>query len=350
MKKTKKNISQIPIRLAITMGDPAGIGPEIILKVFKEKAFPKNCIPVVVGLEKSLIYFRDSLNIDVEIKKVEQENINECYELAAKNIIPVIEPQKKNLSSLEIEIGKPTKESGIASFESILYAIRLIQKDFFDAVCTAPISKTALHEAGILFPGHTEILAYYSRTKNYAMLLEGGGLRVVLATIHIALKDVFKNLTSEKIISHLKLIKKFFKYYGIDEPRIGVAGLNPHAGEGGLFGSEESKIIEPAIELVQNSRIDARGPFPSDTIFFRMLEGDFDVILAMYHDQALIPIKTLDFYGGVNLTLGLPFIRTSPDHGTAFDKAGKNISYPNSLRAAINTACFLASNKKLLEK
>ncbi len=334
------------IRLAITMGDPSGIGPEIILKTYKNNAFPPNCIPLIIGSEKIFKLYNDIMKYKIEIRKVdydEKENIKKLYK---KNILAIFEPSDRSINELDnIQIGYPDKITGKTSYECIINSIKLTQKGYFDAICTAPISKTALNYAGIKFPGHTEILAHFSKTKNYAMLLEGGGIRVVIATIHIALKDVFNSLTSEKILSLLKLIKKFFVYYNIPEPRIGVTGLNPHAGEGGMFGSEEKDIIEPAIIKAREKNINAMGPFPADTLFHRMLDSEFDVILAMYHDQGLIPVKTLGFHNGVNITMGLPFIRTSPDHGTAFDKAGKNLSRPDSFISACHTACLLASNK-----
>lgn len=328
------------------MGDPAGVGPEIILKAFKDKVFAENCIPVAVGDAAAFEYYNNLLKTGLDIKKICADETDSAGGYFKKGIVPIVEPLEAEAVDFgRIEVGVPSRHSGASSFASLIRAIKLTRKNCFDAICTAPISKAALHDAEILFPGHTEILAHYTMTQNYAMLLDGGGIRVALATIHVAVKDIIRNLSAEKILSLLKLINTFFKYYGIPEPRIGVTGLNPHCGEGGLFGMEEETIISPAIEKARAKKIDAQGPFPADTIFYRMLKGDFDVILAMYHDQALIPVKTLDFHGGVNITMGLPFIRTSVDHGTAFDKAGKNIAMPDSLKAAIKTACLLAENK-----
>jgi len=333
------------IRIGITMGDPAGIGPEIILKTFAEPFPAGECIPVVIGCGEILARTARLLKIPVKIIPVKENAIPERLE----NDIPVIEPESMPDLS-KIKIGQIQKQAGNAARLFIDTAVSLIQKNHLDCLCTAPIHKEAMHLAGFKFPGHTEYLAHLTETREFAMMMEGGGLRVVLLTIHTALKNIPRMMTKELILDKLRLTHSFIPCFGVREPRIGVCGLNPHAGEGGLFGEEEEEIIIPAIKQAKKEGIGAEGPFSADTIFHRMLEGDFDAILAMYHDQALIPIKTLAFYDGVNITMGLPFIRTSVDHGTGFDIAGKGEANPLSLKAAIRLAALLETHKKAQER
>jgi 4-hydroxythreonine-4-phosphate dehydrogenase len=210
------------------------------------------------------------------------------------------------------------------------------------ALVTAPISKGLLREAGYHFEGHTELLAHIASTKRFAMMLVGGPLRVSLATIHVPLAKVPRLLSEQRIIEVLELSHDVCRRFGIKRPLIGVAGLNPHAGEGGLLGTEEQRIIAPAIRRAGRKGINAVGPLPADTLFHKAYQGDFHAVVAMYHDQGLAPLKMIAFDSGVNLTLGLPFVRTSPDHGTAFDIAGKGIAKPDSMIAAINLAAQLA--------
>ena len=244
------------------------------------------------------------------------------------------------------ELGRPTAAGGRAAAQCIELAIDACLKGRADAICTAPISKEGLRAAGYDFPGHTEMLAERSSAPLVAMMLAGGGLRVVLATIHEALDDVPKLIDHDKLAALLRLVRRSMPDFGIAQPRIGVAGLNPHSGEGGLFGREESEIIEPAIATVRDEGIDAIGPLAADTLFHRMLQGEFDVIVAMYHDQGLIPVKTLDFHGGVNITLGLPFVRTSPDHGTAYALAVRGEAQTGSILAALDQALLLARGRR----
>jgi len=332
------------IRIGITMGDPAGIGPEIILKTLAGDFPAAQCDPVVIGCGEILARTARLLKIPVKIVPVNEN----AMPVRSGNEIPVIEP-KDTPDLSQIKIGQIQEQAGKAARLFIDTAVSLIQKNHLDCLCTAPIHKEAMRLAGFEFPGHTEYLAHLAETREFAMLMAGGGLRVVLLTIHTALKNIHRMITKELILNKLRLTNRFIPYFGVREPRIGVCGLNPHAGEGGLFGDEEEEIIIPAIEQAKREGISAEGPFSADTIFHRMLKGDFDAILAMYHDQALIPIKTLAFYEGVNITMGLPFIRTSVDHGTGFDIAGKGMANPSSLKAAIRLAVILEKNKKALE-
>lgn len=214
------------------------------------------------------------------------------------------------------------------------------------ALVTAPISKKLINQAGYPFVGQTELLAHISHTKKFAMLLAGGPLRVALVTTHLPLRDVAHAITTQKIIEVVQLTDAFCRRLGIRRPRIGVAGLNPHGGEDGLFGGEERTRIAPAVQAARRKRLDVTGPVPADTLFHRAYHGEFDAVVAMYHDQGLAPLKMIAFDSGVNTTLGLPFIRTSPDHGTAPDIAGQGIARPDSLIAAINLAADLVKGKR----
>ncbi len=333
------------IKLAITMGDPAGIGPEIILKTFADEFPAPDCIPVVVGAVGIFEAAAQQMNIPIKIQRLETLPKS----LPETRTVPVFEPpEMPDLSNLKP--GKIQKAAGQAAKVSIYNAVHLILDGAMDALCTAPIHKEAMHAAGFDFPGHTEFLAHLSGTREFGMLMVGGGLRVVLLTIHTALKNVPSLITEKLVFNKICLTNSFIPYFGVEKPRIAVCGLNPHAGEGGLFGDEEIRAIRPAIERAIKEGIVAQGPFPADTIYHRALRGDFDAVLAMYHDQALIPVKTLAFYDGVNITMGLPFIRTSVDHGTGFDISGKGVANPASLKAAIRLAVLLAKNKRTVRQ
>jgi 4-hydroxythreonine-4-phosphate dehydrogenase len=236
---------------------------------------------------------------------------------------------------------KPTAEGGRACVSYIKRAVELVISKQVDAIVTAPISKEALKMAGLKWPGHTEMLADLTRTKDYAMMLIGEHLRVILVTIHTALKNVPDLITKQKILKTIRLAKKACNMLGIKNPIIAVAGLNPHAGEAGIFGDEEIKKIIPAVKEAVKEGIPVSGPYPPDTVFHKAYKGNIDIVVCMYHDQGLIPLKMIAFDKGVNVTVGLPFIRTSPDHGTAYDIAWKGIANPSSMIEAIKLAARL---------
>lgn len=306
-------------------------------------------------------------------------------EFPGEGIVPVVQPPDFRFRG-ELAVGRVSAHCGAAAWAYIRHAVALVQNGAADGIVTAPLHKEALQAAGCPHPGHTEMLAALAGGARVAMLLVGGGLRVALATIHEPISRVPGLLTREGILEDLRLMDRFIPWFGIEElrieneelkrkkekgekgaqessiadcqspianrqssvsrrPRIGVTGLNPHAGEGGMFGEEEREIIAPAIAAARAEGIDAVGPLPGDTVFYFHREGAYDAVLAMYHDQALIPVKTLAFHDGVNVTMGLPFIRTSVDHGTAFDIAGKGIALPDSLRAALECAAVLVRNR-----
>lgn len=301
--------------IAISLGDPTGIGPEVSIKACARYA--GSC--VLVG-EPSLI------------KRTAQQ-----FDLP----VPAIEP----ISHDPCEIGKPGATSGQGAFLAIKKATDLVLAGKARALVTAPIAKSALHAAGHQWPGHTELLAALAGGCDVRMMLANPELRVVLVTVHQPLRTALDQLSIELIEQTLVIANESLKKFGIARPRLAVAGVNPHAGEDGLFGDEETRIVGPAIQAAQKAGINASGPFPPDTVFMRARGLQvFDAVIAMYHDQGLIPVKYLGVEQGVNVTLGLPFVRTSPDHGTAFDIAGHGVADEASMLAALEMAHTL-SNK-----
>jgi 4-hydroxythreonine-4-phosphate dehydrogenase len=337
-----------PLRLALTLGDPAGVGPEILLRFFAEDRFAPSIRPFVVGEARHIEQV--SLHQDQTSLKLKVVSDPTAFP-ADSDAIPVVEPPDFTFHG-ELTPGRISDQCGAAAWAYIRHAVHLVLSGQADAVVTAPIHKEALHAAGCPFPGHTEMLADLAGGVPVSMLLVGGGLRVALATIHEPLSHVPELLRTDALVEQIRLLDRFIPLFGLKRPRarIGVTGLNPHAGEGGMFGQEEAQIIAPAIEQARAEGLDAAGPLPGDTAFFFHRLGSYDALLAMYHDQALIPVKTLDFHGGVNVTMGLPFIRTSVDHGTAFDIAWQGKANPGSLRAAVACAATLAGNWRKREK
>ncbi|MEK6646186.1 MAG: 4-hydroxythreonine-4-phosphate dehydrogenase PdxA [Candidatus Firestonebacteria bacterium] len=317
----------------ITMGDAAGIGPEVIIKALSNKKIHKICFPVVIGdlsvMQFAILKFKSDFKINIVTDIKAEKFIPKCINLF----------DMSNLNASEIKMGQINKLAGKSSIEYIEKAVELINKNMANAVVTAPINKEAIARAGFWYQGHTEFLAKLTNTKHFEMMLVGGSLKVVLVTRHIPLKEVSKFLSKEKIVQTIKITNKYLKeYFNIKSPKIGVLGLNPHSGEGGLFGLEEKEIIIPAIKYANKININAIGPLVPDACFYKALKGEFDALVCMYHDQGLIPLKMLFFDKGVNITLGLPFIRTSADHGTAYDIAGKGIANCGSMIFAIELA------------
>jgi len=318
------------------MGDPVGIGPEIIAKVHGSAELFPLCMPVVIG------------DADVMRKMVREMGlpltVNSITSLAhadlARDTLDVLD--LKNVDLAKHTWGTPDASSGKAVVEYISKAVELTMKRKADAMVTAPISKEAMNAAGHHYAGHTELLADLTGSKEYGMMFVGGGLRLILATIHVALKDVPGRITEENIYTTLRLAHQSMKYFGIEKPRIGVCALNPHAGEGGLFGSEEQDAILPAIIRVRGEGINASDPLPADTLFYKARNNQFDIVVAMFHDQGLAPLKMVAFGNAVNVTVGLPIIRTSVDHGTAYDIAGKGCADPASLLEAIKLAAKMS--------
>jgi len=269
--------------------------------------------------------------------------------LVGLTLKPVTEPedlepgiiQVIDTGRAEYSVGKPTAGGGRASVEAIKKAVELARSGSVHSIATAPISKEALKLAGYAWPGHTEMLAELTGTKDFAMMLVGGSLRVLLVTIHVSYAEVPGLVTEESVLRTIRLAMRAAEMLDLNEPRIAVCGLNPHAGEAGMFGAEEREIITPAIDAAAKEGIPVSGPYPPDTVFFRAARGEFDIVVAMYHDQGLIPLKLLAFEEGVNVTVGLPIIRTSPDHGTAYEIAGRGEANPSSMIEAIRLALRL---------
>lgn len=286
-------------RVAITVGDPAGIGPEIAAKAAANPQVRAVCEPVIFSPDP-----------------------------------PV-----------HVRVGEVSAEAGRAAYDVIVRAVRAVRSGEVDAIATAPINKLAFAKAGLPWKGHTDLLAHLCGTDRYAMLFHSPTLIVVLATVHVPLAEVPRHLTRDGLAATINLTGEWLRAFGVERPRVAVAGLNPHAGEAGLLGTEDNEVISPAIADARAAAVDASGPWPGDTVFLRASRGEFDAVVACYHDQGLIPVKLLGFGHAVNVTIGLPIIRTSVDHGTAFDIAGKNVADASSLVAAVLLAAELAARR-----
>ncbi len=323
--------------IAITMGDPSGIGPEIIIKALSKDTtkYPF----VVLGDPKVMAHAVNKYGTHLTSREI--NHIDEAE--FQKGFVEVL--STSSLGELP-EVGKVSAACGHAAFDAIVTAIQLAKDKKVSGIVTAPIHKEAFAAAGIKYPGHTEILQDYSGSDKVAMMLANDVLRVVLVTIHCSLKEAIERADFPAQIETMKLAYDGARALGIENPRIAVAGLNPHAGEGGLFGDEEINIIMPAIQVAKEDGLNVSGPWPGDTVFMQARQGKFDIVVAQYHDQGLIPVKYLGLEKGVNVTLGLPFIRTSPDHGTAFDIAGKGVADPASLETALDYAIQLSVAKQ----
>jgi 4-hydroxythreonine-4-phosphate dehydrogenase len=346
-------------KLAITMGDPGGVGPEIIVKTLCSSKLKNVCIPIVIGDVNVVAEALSLLNLPLKLKIIKSPNESKPVK-GILQVIHIIPPHpcptdgrrapflKGGIKSGIVKVGmgrfekcKPTPEGGKACVSYIKKAVEFALSKKVDGIVTAPISKEALKMAGFKWPGHTEMLADLTNTKDYTMMLIGKPLRVILVTIHTALKNVPDLITKSKALKTIRLAKKACDMLNIKNPRIAVAGLNPHAGEAGIFGDEEIKKIIPAVKEAIKEGIPVSGPYPPDTIFHKAYKGDVDIVVCMYHDQGLIPLKMIAFDKGVNITIGLPFVRTSPDHGTAYDIAWKGIANPSSMIEAIKVAAML---------
>lgn len=323
------------------MGDPSGIGPEIILKALSDPDIYRICKPIILG---------DTIALGMDIPGLGHTEVN-----------PVTSPDKALCYPGKIDLialsglgpddlipGNPSLRGGQAMVNYIIEAVKLIRNGDLDAMVTCPISKNLMNKAGYDFEGHTQLISHLTGTKDYVMMLAGERLRVTLVSIHCALRDVPSLINEEKVYKTIAITSRSLaEDFGMDNPLIAVAALNPHAGESGLFGSEESDSIIPAINRAKKDGFNVLGPFPSDTLYFKAASGKFDAVVNMYHDQGLIPLKLLHFSDAVNITLGLPIVRTSVDHGTAYDIAGKGEADPSSLKAAIRTAALMVKNREM---
>ncbi len=326
--------------IGISMGDPAGIGPEILVKALNNPEIHSVCQPIVIGdtaiLKKAMNFLPAPLNITTV-----DHPANAIVDSKTISII-----NGSDLAENVTNLSSPTIDTGKAMENYIIIGVDLAQKNEIDGLVTCPITKTGLKIAGSKFHGHTELIAEQTDTREYAMMLAGKHLKVVLVSIHIPLCQVAKSLSIQNISQTIRLTRDSLVHkFGIPSPKLAVAGLNPHAGEESMFGDEEEKIIAPAVGLAREQGFNIEGPLPPDTVFFHAMNGKYDAVICMYHDQGLIPFKMVHFKDGVNTTLGLPIIRTSVDHGTAYDIAWKGMADPTSLMEAIRMAAFQANNR-----
>ena len=335
--------------IAVTLGDPLGIGPEVVVKALASAERRKRARFVLVGHAWPLHAAASRAGIDPFWWQARQGS--PAAATATAHDVLLLEPDDASLAASRFERMEPgpTREGGAASLASLEQAIawaKLPAGDAarVDAIVTAPISKEAWSKAGSNFPGHTELLASRFGAKRVRMMFEAPGLRTILVTTHIPLMDIRNVLTIGRVAETIELGAQACVRLGVARPRVAVCGLNPHAGEGGLFGDEESRLIEPAIRIAQEAGIEASGPWPGDTVFGAARRGRFDLVVAMYHDQGLIPVKLLAFDRAVNVTVGLPTVRTSPDHGTAYDIAGTNKADPGSMESALDLAVTLVGS------
>ena len=319
------------------MGDPAGIGPEVVLKAVAEEEVRRACLPVIIGDAQLLAHTARTLDLQSGY------DITRRGEAMPDQFTDALIYHLDNVSGF-IEPGIESGAAGKAAAEYIEAAVELCAAGSIDAIATAPINKRALFLAGYSFPGHTEFLAHLTGSEEYAMAFVAANLRIVLLSTHVPLAEAIRMVQRDRLVRTINLAHRELLRWGIERPRLAVAALNPHGAEGGLFGVEEASEMLPAIEACRREdEVNVQGPFSADTVFLRASRGEFDAVIACYHDQAMIPVKCLSFGEAVNVTLGLPFIRTSVDHGTAFDIAGKGLAEHSSMVAAIKLAAELSA-------
>lgn len=327
------------IIVGITQGDVNGIGYEVILKVFSDPTMFEFCTPVVYGSPKVMTYHRKAIDSPVNFNVVDSASDAQQDRLNVVNCNP---------DDVKVDFGIPTQESGQAAFQALERAVKEYKEGKIDVIVTAPINKKTIHSDAFHFPGHTEYIEAQLGEGNHAlMILMNSSMRVALATVHEPISKVASVLTKDLVKEKLRILQKSLKQdFGIEIPRIAVLALNPHASDDGLIGNEENEIIKPAIDEAVTEKIQCFGPFPADGFFGNGDYRKFDAVLAMYHDQGLIPLKALDMECGVNFTAGLPVVRTSPDHGTAYDIAGKGLASEESMREAIFAAIDIFRSRR----
>lgn len=332
--------NQFELVIGITMGDPGGIGPEIVVKALADAQLRRQAKFIIFGLDEHLEYAAD-------LAEIEPYWLRWSHEKIGRDLPRQVVVADYDEYSVPAWYHQPSLVGGQASLEFCFDAIDATRAGILDAVVTAPISKESWHLAEARWPGHTELFADRCYSPRKAMMFIAGPLKMALATIHDALFDVRHKFTIGRVFEPIDLLNDALKeFFDISRPKIAVCGLNPHAGENGQFGDEEIRIISPAILLAQEAGIDCCGPFPADTLFLKASQGQYDGVVAMYHDQGLIPVKLLAFDRAVNVTIGIPIIRTSPAHGTAFDIAGRGVANENSLKEAIRVAIQMAQVRR----
>jgi 4-hydroxythreonine-4-phosphate dehydrogenase len=332
-----------PPLIAVTMGDPAGIGPEIVALTFAEGDFRERNRAIVVGDAKILERAVRLLDLPLRANVIAEPE-EASFEPGTIDVIP-----ETGLPE-DLPFGELDARAGDAAFRYVERATDLASAGRVAAIATAPLNKEAMHLAGHKYPGHTEILAELTGTKDYAMMLVTDELKVIHVSTHVSLREAIERARPERELAVIRLANDALRKLGVESPRVAVAGLNPHAGENGLFGTEDAEQIAPAVAAAVEDGIDASGPHPPDTVMMRARMGAFDIVVVQYHDQGHIPIKLMGFDTGVNVTVGLPFFRTSVDHGTAFDIAGTGKAEPASLRAALDLARTLAGAEERAEE
>ena len=321
--------------IALTQGDPAGIGPEIIVKAFQDGALSKETKVLVIGDLQILKKKTKQIAPEIQVHSVNSPREG-LYQPGTIDIIDL------NNVSENLRMGQASLEGGKASYEAINKAVALALKDEVDAITTCPINKKSLHLAGHLFPGHTELLGQLTNSKEPTLMMESNSMRVVLVTTHLPLDQVKSQISKEKVLQTIRTTHDWLKKYVTEIPRVSVVGLNPHCGDGGIFGKEETEFILPALKLAQKEGIQVSGPYPADALFARGVSDKYDAVICMYHDQGMIPVKMNGM--GVNITLGLPILRTSVDHGTAYDIVGENKASADNLKLALKTAGRLSQS------
>lgn len=342
----------MPVRIVLSMGDPAGIGPEVLLLALRKLKLQRRACPVVVGVPEVLASTARRLGVEWNPRVCRSPADLEAMGDGSWSIWPIALPRSVD----SIPPGKPRSRRlaatcGDVSYRAVVEAVRLVQGGHADALVTAPIAKEHWHAAGHAAPGHTELLAALAGHVPVCMMMAGSRLRVVLMTTHVPLRDVPRRVTASRVVETVNITDRALRQqFGLRRPRLAVAGINPHAGEGGLFGDEDERIVRPAVQKSRRTGVDVVGPLPADALFYHAAQGMYDAVIAPYHDQALAPFKLLHFRDGVNVTLGLPWIRTSPDHGTAFDIAGKGVADATSMAAAITLAVQLAQAQRAKRK
>lgn len=320
--------------IALSLGDPAGVGPEVTALALSDPRISDALRVLVVGDARALARAVELQRLDLAVNQVGKPG-QAAFQPGTIDILPTAQAPDHCF-------GRTTPECGESAFQAVVKAVELVQTGQAEAICTAPLAKASMQAAGHIYPGHTELLAELTGAAEPVMLLAGSRLKVSLVTAHAGLRQIFDLITPERIVRTAKLTDRFLSDLGSSRRRIAICGLNPHAGEDGLFGREDQEIIAPAVEAARAQGIDLIGPEPPDTVFHRAFEGEFDAVVALYHDQGLIPLKLAHFREAVNVTLGLPIVRTSVGHGTAFDKAGQGIADPYSLKMALKCAAALA--------
>lgn len=328
--------------IGLTMGDPAGIGPEIIVKALTEPELYQLCRPLVIGDAETFRQAIHRLGLAITVEIIGEPAAG-TYTLGTLDLLQATTGDLRGVTP-----GAVQAIAGKAAVESVVRATDLALRGQVDAIATAPLNKDAMNQAGYHYPGHTELLADLTQTKDFSLALVAGRLRVIHVTTHVSMRRVLDLVDRARVLRIIRLADRFCRYLGVAVPRVAVAGLNCHAGENGLFGTEEIEQIRPAVEDARAEGIDASGPWPGDSIFLRASQGEFDIVVAMYHDQGHIPVKMLGLEAGVNTTAGLPIIRTSVDHGTAFDIAGQGIAHPGSMIEAVKLATVLARDRRLV--